>query len=86
MKLVPVIFGLGIIIGTILMFIHSFGLFKDGFGKSIAWMKVQSDMGTVAGAALFPLIGYIVFVFVFLSIDVIKSILSIPKKLDKLAK
>jgi len=86
MKLIPVIFGLGIIIGTILMFIHSFGLFKEGFGRSFAWMRVESDMVSIAGAALFPLIGYIIFVFVFLTIDVVRAILSIPKKLDKLAK
>jgi len=86
MKMIPILFGLGIIIGTVLMLIHSIGLFKEGFGRSLAWIRAQADMETVASAALAPLAGYIIFVFMFLFIDVIRAMLSIPKKLDKLAK
>ena len=86
MKLIPIIFGIGIVVTTILMFIHSFGLFKEGFGMSIAWQRVSGDFQTIALVALLPLIAYIVFVFVFLAIDIVRAILSIPSKLDKLAK
>ncbi len=86
MKLVPIIFGVGIVITTVLMFIHSFGLFKEGFAMTIAWARVGADFKTIVGTALLPLIAYIVFVFVFLAIDVVRAILSIPSKLDKLAK
>ncbi len=86
MKLVPIIFGVGIIISTIILFIHSFGLFKDGVGISLAWIRISGDLPTIAYIAVLPLASYIVFVFVFLAIDVIRAILSIPSKLDKLAK
>lgn len=86
MKLVPILFGIGIIITTVLMFIHSFGLFKEGMGMSIAWIRVGGDFQSIVGIALLPLIAYILFVFVFLIIDFIRAILSIPSKLDKLAK
>lgn len=86
MKLVPIMFGVGIIVTTVLMFIHSFGLFKEGMGMSFAWMRVMGDFQSIAGIALLPLIAFIIFVFVFLAIDVIRAILSIPSKLDKLAK
>lgn len=86
MKLVPILFGLGVIIGTVMMFIHSFGLFKEGLGMSFAWIRVESDMNMVAGAALLPFLAYIAFVFVFLIIDIYRAILAIPQKLDKLGK
>ncbi len=86
MKLVPIMFGVGIVVTTVLMFIHSFGLFKEGMGISFAWMRVMADFQTIATIALLPLIAFIIFVFVFLAIDVIRAILSIPSKLDNLAK
>ena len=86
MKLVPIMFGVGIVVTTVLMFIHSFGLFKEGMGMSFAWMRVMGDFQAIASIALLPLIAFIIFVFVFLAIDVIRAILSIPSKLDKLAK
>ncbi len=85
MKLVPIIYGVGIIVTTILMFIHSFGLFKEG-RMTFAWLRVTGDFQTIAIIALLPLLAYIIFAFVFLAIDVIRAILSIPSKLDKLAK
>jgi len=86
MKLVPIMFGVGIVVTTVLMFIHSFGLFKEGMGMSFAWMRVMGDFQSIAVIALLPLIAFIIFVFVFLAIDVVRAILSIPSKLDKLAK
>ncbi|MEN8223312.1 MAG: hypothetical protein ABFR36_08650 [Acidobacteriota bacterium] len=86
MKLVPIMFGVGIVVTTVLMFIHSFGLFKKGMGMSFAWTRVLGDFQMIAAVALLPLIAFILFVFVFLAIDVVRSILSIPSKLDKLAK
>ncbi|MEN8153179.1 MAG: hypothetical protein ABFR75_04090 [Acidobacteriota bacterium] len=86
MKLVPILFGLGVIIGTFMMLIHSFGLFKEGLGMSIAWANVNSDMSMVALAALLPFLAYIAFVFVFLIIDIYRAILAIPQKLDNLGK
>ncbi len=86
MKLVPIMFGVGIVVSTVLMFIHSFGLFKDGMGMSFAWMRVMGDFQSIASIALLPLIAFIIFVFVFLAIDIVRAILSIPSKLDKLAK
>jgi len=86
MKLVPIMFGVGIVVTTVLMFIHSFGLFKEGMGMSFAWMRVLGDFQSIATIALLPLIAFIFFVFVFLAIDVVRAILSIPGKLDNLKK
>lgn len=80
-KVVPIIFGLGIIVYTVMGFIASFGLFGDNSG--IAALKVKSAASMVAGFALVPFLAYLFFVLSYLVIDLCRAILSIPGKLNK---
>ncbi len=84
MKIVPIIFGVGIIYGTVSMLIHMFGLFKANPG--MAWFSISADMTSVIVAALLPLFAYLGFILAFLLIDVLRAILSVPEKLERLIK
>lgn len=82
LRLVPIIFGIGIAVYTIIMFIDAFGLFSNvKFAGAAA--AGQVDATTIAIFGLIPFASYVAFVFSFLSIDVIRSILAIPGKLGK---
>ncbi len=84
LKIVPIVFGIGIIVFTIMMFIHSFGLFKQGiFNVQFAWNRVEADMYNIIYVGLLPFVAYIAFLLFYLCIDVIKAILSIPQKMGK---
>ncbi len=85
-KLVPFIYGAGIIFVNIMLIIHSIDIFGSKFEMLAGWRNVFTDMGTVLVFGILPFIAYIYFVFNFLFIDIIKSILLIPEKLDKLSK
>jgi len=86
LKIVPIIFGVGLAVYTIYMLIHSFGLFGESFKRISAWRNVSSDMGIIVGIGLLPLFAYIWFVINFLIIDIIRAILAVPEKLDKITK
>lgn len=83
MKLVPLFFGVGIAIGTISLFINSIGLFSDAKIHS-AWISGNANAMFVLNAGLLPFVAYVIFVIYYLVIDIIRAILSIPEKLDKL--
>ena len=83
MKLVPIFFGVGIAIGTISLFINSIGLFSDAKISS-AWISGNANAMSIINAGLLPFAAYIIFVLYYLVVDLIRSILSIPEKLDKL--
>jgi hypothetical protein len=84
MKLVPIFFGVFIVVGTIFLFIDFIGLF--GSRVNAAWLSGYRNAQNILGAAFLPFIAYLLFVLAYLAIDVIKAILSIPEKLDKLGK
>lgn len=84
MKLVPIFFGVFIVIGTVFLFIDLIGLFGSSVGS--AWRSGYHNAEAILRAALLPFAAYIFFVLAYLAIDLIKSILSIPEKLDKLGK
>lgn len=78
LKLVPIAFGVGIIVFTITMFIHAFKLF--GTNWSIAFVD---DAISILIFGLLFFISYLLFVLFFLIVDLIRSILAIPGKLGK---
>jgi hypothetical protein len=81
MRLVPIFFGVGVAIGTVMLFIDAIGLF--GSGVSVAWMRGNVTAMQILNAALLPFLSYIFFVFLYLIIDLIRSILAIPGKLGR---
>ncbi|NIM15420.1 MAG: hypothetical protein GTO45_25880 [Candidatus Aminicenantes bacterium] len=84
MKLVPIFFGIYIVIGVIKLLIDMIGLF--GSNVALAWDRGNADALGIIYGALLPFLAYVFFAFAYLIIDIIKAILSIPEKLDKLGK
>jgi len=85
LRLVPIIFGIGVAVGTVILFIHFIG----GFGERLAffWQRANTgDAGYILFAGLLPFLSYLIFVFYYLLIDIIKAILAVPQKLDNLKK
>jgi hypothetical protein len=82
LKLVPIVFGVGIAVYTVIMFIDSFGLFNNA-KLAAAYQSGMFDAGQIITFGLLPFISFIVFVLYFLVIDIIRSILAIPGKLGK---
>lgn len=86
LKLVPIFFGVGVVLGTVFLFINSFGLFGNQIKISSAWVSGNWTAKQILGAGLLPFFAYIVFVLYYLVIDIITAILSLPGKIDKLKK
>lgn len=84
MRLIPIFFGVLVVVWTIMLFIAFIGLFGSAPGD--AWMRGNWYALQILYGVLLPFIAYILFVLLYLCIDVIKAILSVPEKLDKLAK
>jgi len=83
LRLVPIAFGVGVIVGDFELLASIIRLFRDQedsvMGSSLAaWM--------VLGSAALPLIGYVLFVLNYLFLDVIRAILAVPEKLDYIGK
>lgn len=85
MKLVPLFFGVGIVIGTVLLFISSIGLFSDA-RISGAWISGNANAMFIFNTGLLPFVAYIIFVLYYLLVDIIRAILSLPGKIDKISK
>ena len=85
MRLVPIIFGIALIYLTVMFFIDALGLFSDA-KMGIAGKNMTKGYVNLVAAGLIPFFGYLIFVFAYLMIDIIRAILSIPGKLDKLGK
>lgn len=77
MRLVPIFFGIFIVIGTIMLFIDFIGIFGDRMGW--AWRNGFESASDILSAALLPFISYILFALLYLVIDLIQAILSIPE-------
>jgi len=84
MRLIPIFFGVLVVILTIMLFIAGIKLFGDLFKN--AWRICQWYGRLIIATVLLPFISYILFALFYLCIDVINAILSIPEKLDKLGK
>lgn len=84
MRLIPIFFGVLIVVWTIMLFIAFIGIF--GASRGGAWFRGNMYALQILYAALLPFIAYIIFALLYLCIDVTKAILSVPEKLDKLAK
>lgn len=81
MRLVPIFFGVGVILGTVMMFISFLGVFGDGFGG--AFMEGMENASQILSATLLPFFSYLIFVLFYLVVDLIKAILAIPGRLKK---
>lgn len=76
-RLVPIAFGVGIVVGTLLLFVAFIQTFGDN--PLMAYANGTFAGASVLNAALLPFLSYVFFVLSYLIIDVIRSILSIPR-------
>jgi hypothetical protein len=86
MRLVPILFGVGITVGLILLVIDFTGVFGSESQLAAAWTRAPHTVGTIALFGLLPFLSYIAFVIFYLAIDIIRAILALPGKLDELIK
>lgn len=86
LRLVPIGFGAGVVIGTLaLLFQYVSFLVKDW--QPLLALQVASDPANlILSAGLLPLTGYVGFLVLYLLINVTRAILAVPIKLDGLAR
>ena len=83
MRLIPILFGLGLMVGAILLLFHFFSLFGKNYGMAQTWFSFsqgQGDYFKIIAVGMIPFISYIAFVVLYLHIDIIKAILTWLKK------
>lgn len=81
MRLIPIFFGVGVVIGTVLLFLSFLKLFGD---QAAYAMGMGSQNATyILFSGLLPFASYIFFVLYYLVIDMIRAILSIPELKNK---
>ncbi len=83
LRLVPIAFGVGVIVGDFQILASIIRLLRN---EEFSIMGASSSAWTVLGSAALPLIGYVFFVLNYLVLDVIRAILAIPEKLEIIAK
>ena len=86
MKLVPIVFGVGIAVGFVLLFIDFIGIFGNEFRVASSWLSGQNSARNILYVGLIPFLSYLFFVLSYLAVDVIRSILATPIKIEELKK
>jgi len=86
MRLVPILFGIGIAAGFVLLAVDAFGIFGSEYGLLAAWRRGLQTGRTIVAAGLVPFLSYIGFVVAYLAVDVIRAILATPEKIEALRK
>ncbi len=83
LRLVPIAFGVGVIVGDFAIVAAIVRLFRD---QEFSITGASPAAWLVLGSAALPLIGYVLFVLNYLALDVIRAILVVPEKLDVIGK
>ncbi len=83
LRLVPIAFGVGVIVGDFQIVAAIVRVFR---GLEGPMNGASSATWQVLGSAALPLIGYLLFILNYLALDIIRAILAIPEKLDGIAK
>jgi len=81
MRLIPIFFGVGVVIGTVLLFVSFIKLFGDM--ANYAFQMANGNAVYILFSGLLPFVSYIVFVLYYLLIDMIRAILTIPELKNK---
>jgi hypothetical protein len=81
LRLVPLSYGVGVMIVAVLMVVGEVQIFKGNIND---FMELGGTLFLTGYIALLPLGAYLLFVLYYLGIDVLRAILSLPRKLDEL--
>ena len=84
LKLIPIAFGSGIIIGSTNLVIAIYKLLSGG-DPILTNLEAYISGIIIITSATIPFLAYIYFLIYYISIDIILSILMLPKKLDLLS-
>lgn len=86
MRLVPILFGIGIIAGFILLAVDAVGMFGSEYRLLASWRRGVQAGRVIVASGLVPFLGYLGFVSAYLAVDVVRAILAVPEKLEALKK
>ena len=87
LRLVPVIFGAAVVLGALGLAVGTVKTIgAKGMELHKAIMLTQASEQVVAIGAVLPLVAFLLFLVYYLMLDVLRSILSLPGKLDRLQK
>ena len=81
LRLIPVMFGSGIILGIV----RTFDIWLGDVEYISQLVGQVSAVGRLTAAAFLPVTGYLAFLLYYFSIDILASIIAIPQKLDSLS-
>lgn len=84
LRLVPIAFGAGVVIGGLALSFEYFGFLAGDSTPSNALAEAFESADLILTSAMLPLTGYVAFLVLHLAVNVVRSILSIPTKLDAL--
>jgi len=85
LRTVPVVFGVGVLGGTIVMGAACFQAFSGAEGRSSAQMTASAARDVLIFSAALPFVAYLLFLLFSLAIDVCRSLLHLPGKPDQSA-
>jgi hypothetical protein len=86
LRLVPIGFGAGVVIGTLAMLFQYVNFLIKGWQPLVALQVASDPANLILSAGLLPLTGYVGFLICYLVINVVRAILAVPVKLDGLAR
>lgn len=86
MRLVPILFGIGIVAGLVLLAIDAFGIFGSEYRLLAGWRRALYTGRIIVVSGLVPFLSYVGFVVAYLAVDVVRAILAIPEKIEALRK
>ena len=86
LRLVPIAFGVGVVLGTASMTFQYAQFLAKGWYPPLALAVAQQSAGWVLQAGLLPFAGYVGFAVLYLVINLIRSVLQIPGKLDAIVR
>jgi hypothetical protein len=81
-RLAPIVFGVGAILGCLLLMYASLEIFT-GDGPSLANANWDNALFLLTWTGLFPLTAYLHYLVLYLLIDLARSVLALPSKLEK---
>jgi hypothetical protein len=84
LQLVPVMFATGVIYGTLRIVVGCYQIFSEA-GSPLPLATATAGAVMVLQSAALPILAYLLFLLYYLAVDVVRAILIVPGKLDKLA-
>lgn len=86
LRLVPIGYGIGVVVGSLSLLANLYNLLADDWPPSVAFAAGMRSADLVLTAGALPLTGLLTFLLAHLVINVLRAILAVPLKLDHLAR